>query len=130
MTPVELIFAKHYTQSAMLIPFVLVTLALATILAVALKPTPLVLRLFQAVMALLFVGSAIGVYFHLRGNLIVARDIDPTLGGFNLIWGMLTGASPALAPGLLAQVGLLGLAYTYRHPNLSANRASGLAKQN
>lgn len=127
MTPLELILVKHYTQSAMLIPFALVALALLAILAVVLKPTPLVIRLFRGVMGLLFVASAIGVFFHLRGNLSVARDIDPTLSGLSLIWGALTGAAPALAPGLLAQVGLLGLAYTFHHPNLAATKTPSFA---
>lgn len=118
MTPLELVLTKHYTQTAMLVPFALVGLVLLAIAAVLLRPSPPTLRLFQAVMGLLFIGSALGVFFHLRGNLEVALDIDPTLSGLGLFWRVLGGAAPALAPGLLAQVGLLGLLFTFRHPAL------------
>ncbi len=122
LTPVELVFAKHYAQPTMLIPFALVLLSVVGILGVLLNPSRQTLRLFRWVMGLLFIGSAIGVFFHLRGNLAVARDIDPTLSGLKLLWEVLTGAAPALAPGLLAQVGLLGLAYTYQHPGLDQRK--------
>ena len=128
MTPFELIFAKHYTQATMLIPFGLVALSLLCIAAIAFDPSPLRLRLFQAVMLLLFVGSSLGVFFHLKGNLEVALEVDPTLRGLPLIWEVLTGAAPALAPGLLAQVGLLGLAYTYRHPVLLLHKSLRLTR--
>ena len=39
-----------------------------------------------------------------------------------LVWKALRGATPALAPGALAQLGLLGLLYTYRHPALTHTR--------
>jgi hypothetical protein len=118
LTPLELIFAKHYGEPLMLIPFVLVALTLLAILAVVLWPNANVFRFFQIVMVLLFVGSALGVFFHLRGNLEVVQEVTPDLQGWNLLWKMLSGAAPALAPGLLAQVGLLGFLYTFKHPAL------------
>jgi hypothetical protein len=38
--------------------------------------------------------------------------------GLKLFKAAITGATPALAPGSLIQMGLLGLAYTFRHPAL------------
>ena len=63
----------------------------------------------------LLVG-AWGVYLHLHGNVEFALERDPSLSGAKLIWKALRGATPALAPGALAQLGLLGLLYTYKHP--------------
>jgi len=76
------------------------------------------LRVFQAIMLLFVLVGLLGIYLHLRGNLEFALERDPSLSGGRLIWKILRGATPALAPGALAQLGLLGLVYTYRHPAL------------
>jgi len=39
--------------------------------------------------------------------------------GFELFKESMMGATPALAPGMMAHLGLLGLALTYRHPLLA-----------
>jgi hypothetical protein len=38
--------------------------------------------------------------------------------GMDLFSKVMTGAAPALAPGAMVQLGLLGLIYTFRHPAL------------
>jgi hypothetical protein len=38
--------------------------------------------------------------------------------GMDLLSKAMTGAAPALAPGAMIQLGLLGLVYTFRHPAL------------
>jgi hypothetical protein len=38
------------------------------------------------------------------------------MAGFELIWNSLTGATPALAPGSLIPLGLVGLIAVHRHP--------------
>ncbi|MFB3131882.1 MAG: hypothetical protein ACE10K_05095, partial [Rhodothermales bacterium] len=45
-------------------------------------------------------------------------EMYPTLKGLELFWESIKGATPALAPGTMIQLGLLGWAYTYRHPAL------------
>ena len=40
----------------------------------------------------------------------------------------LTGATPALAPGAMVQLGLIGLAYTFRHPALRSAATAGAAR--
>jgi len=44
----------------------------------------------------------------------------PSMAGLELLVESLTGAMPALAPGTMAQLGLLGLLVCFRHPALSA----------
>jgi hypothetical protein len=70
-------------------------------------------------MIVFFVVGALGVYLHLAGNVEFALERDPSLSGVHLLWKALRGASPALAPGALAQLGLLGLLYDYKHPALA-----------
>jgi hypothetical protein len=63
----------------------------------------------------------VGLYLHYRGNVEFALERDPSLSGARLLWKALRGATPALAPGALSQLGLLGLLYTYGHPALGNN---------
>jgi len=58
----------------------------------------------------------LGLVLHFKGNMEWALERNPDLGGANLIWKSLTGATPALAPGALTQLGLLGLVWAYRNP--------------
>jgi hypothetical protein len=77
-------------------------------------------------MSIFLVVGALGIYLHFRGNVDFVRERYPSLGGTTLIWKALRGATPALAPGALAQLGLLGLIFTYRHPILAGPDARGL----
>jgi hypothetical protein len=69
-------------------------------------------------MGLYVAAGVLGVYLHLRGNFEFERERDPSLGGSALLWEAMRGATPALAPGALAQLGLVGLAFAFRHPAL------------
>jgi hypothetical protein len=40
----------------------------------------------------------------------------PTMEGAELIRKTMTGATPVLAPGTMALLGIVGLTYAYRHP--------------
>lgn len=116
---VELVLLKHYDSPWQWTPLVLLVLVMATGGAVWRRQTPRTLKLFRALMALCLVAGALGVVLHLNGNLEWIRERDTVLSGWPLVWKMLRGATPILAPGALAQLGLLGLVYAYRHPALS-----------
>ena len=72
-------------------------------------------------MALCVVTGAVGILLHYRGNVEFELERDGSIRGLRLFWEAIRGATPALAPGALSQLGLLGLAYTYRHPSLSTS---------
>ncbi|HET7612972.1 MAG TPA: hypothetical protein VFK26_03520 [Gemmatimonadaceae bacterium] len=120
---IELAFLRHADSLAKWIPHISLLIGLVVTLAVYLSPRKPVLRSFQTIMVLYLLIGALGVYFHLRGNVEFAVERDPSLSGLKLLWKALRGATPALAPGALAQLGLLGLLYTYGHPSLAANAA-------
>jgi hypothetical protein len=68
-------------------------------------------------MVLLVVGGAAGVVLHYRGSLEFQREMDPTQSGWELFTKVMHAkAPPTLAPGAMAQLGLVGLVYTFRHP--------------
>ena len=76
---------------------------------------------------LLYAGSAvIGVTLHYKANVALQHETRPDLKGLELVTNVITSAAPpALAPGLMLQLALLGLAYTYRHPVLEAGETGG-----
>lgn len=116
---IELALLRHAESFSQWIAHVTLMIGLLSTAAVYLRPGPATLRPFQAVMAIFLAVGGLGVYLHVSGNVEFARERDPALAGANLIWKALRGATPALAPGALAQLGLLGLLYTYRHPALT-----------
>ena len=118
----ELILLEHTESATQWIPLLSLTAGLVTGLAVALRASPATVRAFRVVMGVCVVAGLLGVWFHLQGNMEFERERDASLSGLKLLWESLRGATPALAPGALFQLGLLGLAYAYRHPALEAAR--------
>lgn len=120
---VELALLRHTESTQQWIPHVALLIGLLSTVAVHVRPGPATLRSFQMVMFIFLVVGAVGVYLHVQGNVEFALERDPSLTGAGLIWKALRGATPALAPGALAQLGLLGLLYSYRHPALARHNA-------
>lgn len=116
---IELALLRHADSISQLIPHIVLLIGLLATVTVYLRPSAATLHAFQAVMWLFVVMGVLGVFFHLKGNVEFATERDPSLSGFKLIWKVLRGATPALAPGALSQLGLLGLIYTYKHPALA-----------
>lgn len=122
---VELALLRHAESFSQWIPHVTLFIGLLTTAAVYFQPGQRTLRVFQTMMIIFTAVGALGVYFHLNGNVEFAQERDPSLSGVRLLWKALRGASPALAPGALAQLGLLGLLYGYKHPALTRDNTIG-----
>lgn len=113
----ELVFLEHYEDARMVIPIGTIALALVALAAHAVAGTASTLWLLRVSMLVLLVSGGIGVVLHYRGSLEFQVDMDPTLSATQLFWKVMhMKAPPTLAPGVLAQMGLLGLLSTYRHP--------------
>jgi hypothetical protein len=74
-------------------------------------------RIFRASAVLLIAGGLVGVFLHYESNVEFEREMYPDLQGISLVREALAGAIPALAPGALIQLGLVGLAYAYQEKN-------------
>jgi len=114
----ELLLLDHLKSPSQLIPFGLLLLMAIGVAWVYFKPSPASLRLFQALMVVVALGGLLGMWEHVMGNLQYVREINPDLGGLPLLWKALRKGAPVLAPGVMVQLALLGLAYTFRHPIL------------
>jgi hypothetical protein len=116
---VELLLLGHVEDFNQLIPLILAGAALVMIVVVGIKPTSATVRLFQLVMVLMIVSGAVGMYLHFQVNTEFQLEMDPSLTGLALFRkAILAKAPPALAPGAMTQLGLIGLAYTFGHPAL------------
>jgi hypothetical protein len=117
----ELLLQEHFESATQIIPLATLGAGLATTIIVARNPTRFTLRLFIIMMIVFVAAGVLGLVLHFKGNMEWALERNPELGGMTLMWKALTGATPALAPGALAQLGLLGLAWSYRHPALRSD---------
>lgn len=115
----ELIALGHDEDAKQWIPLAAITTALVAIAwhaAAGGGPGVKVLRL--VFVGLVLVGG-LGIMLHYQGNVEFQLEVTPELGGWELFRKVLNAkAPPALAPGVMAQLGLLGLIYTFRHPAL------------
>ncbi len=119
VTLTELYLLEHTEDYWQLLPVVVLGLSLGAILLWVVSPSRSTMRVFQAVMLLLLSSGVLGLYLHYRGNVEFELEMYPSLGGIELIWEALKGATPALAPAAMAHLGLVGLAYSYHHPLLT-----------
>jgi hypothetical protein len=119
----ELLLLGHTDSATQWIPLVSLGAGLATTLAVRFAPGRATLRAFQFVMLVFVIAGGVGVYLHFAGNIEWIHERTPELGGWPLVWKALRGATPALAPGALAQLGLLGLVYAWRYPGSTAGNS-------
>jgi hypothetical protein len=121
----ELILLEHVDDFWQWTPFVLVGIATLVLLWYAASREALAIQAFRAVMVLFIAGGALGIYLHYEGNVEFEREMSPDVVGWALFREAIFGATPALAPGVMVQLGLLGLAFTIRHPALLARPESG-----
>ena len=114
---VELLLLSHYEDAYQIIPLGLLALALGVTLWHSLGPRTANVRALQAVMVLFLCAGVAGVAFHFNGAAEFQLEMDPSQTRWTLVTKVLrVHAPPLLAPGLMIQLGLIGLVYTYRHP--------------
>ena len=119
----ELWLMAHTEDVYQLIPLWLAGAGIVTAIVVATRPSIGTVRLFQAVMALFLLSGIIGMVLHFQVNIEFQREMDAALSGLALYQkAILAKSPPALAPGAMIQLGLIGLAYTFKHPALQPGR--------
>lgn len=119
-TALELVLMEHLEDWWQRIPLALIGAALGVLCWHWLAKSRASVYALRAVMLLFLASAAGGIVLHAKGNREFALETKPALAGGELIAEMLTGAFPALAPGTMALLGLLGLLLTWRHPALES----------
>jgi hypothetical protein len=114
-TGVELVLLQHDEGAIQLVPLALLGLGLASVAWHVLRPAAASVLAVRIVMAAFVTAGLAGIYFHYRANVEFQLETDPSLAGAALFWRVLAAkVPPALAPAVMTELGLLGLAYTYR----------------
>ena len=117
-TAIELLLLEHFEDPWQWAPLAL--LAAGTVGAgyLGLRPSRGAVLTLRALTVSYLVAAALGLYLHVESNVEFELELHPTMSGSELIVETLMGAIPALAPGAMAQLGLLGLIICFRHPAL------------
>jgi hypothetical protein len=113
-TVTELILLGHYEQPMQLVPVVLILLAIAALAWQYFQRDAASLKALIVIMSLCVVAGFVGFVAHFHGSAEFQIDLDPSIGSWELFQKVLHAkAPPLLAPGMMMQLGLLGLAYVF-----------------
>lgn len=116
----DLMALQHYEDSWQQLPIALIVAAFGAVIWYLLGGGVISIRVLQVLMLLFIVTGGLGLVLHYRANMAFQLDMDPNQSHWELFKKVIHAAAPpALAPGVMAQLGLLGLVYCYRHPVLS-----------
>lgn len=111
----ELLLVRHVEDALQLVPVVLLGCGIAGVVWHAWTRSRASVAALQLVMALFIGAGLLGIYLHFAANVEFQKETDPSLAGAALVWRALQATvPPSLAPGVMLQLGLVGLAYTYR----------------
>ncbi|MEN8376020.1 MAG: hypothetical protein ABFS34_11270 [Gemmatimonadota bacterium] len=107
-TLAELLLMEHLDSVTQWLPIAVLG---AGVLAAAflLADRSLARRTWAPLMAVFIATGLVGIGLHLYGNRAFELEVDPASRGMQLLRETLMGATPAIAPGGLAFLGLLGL---------------------
>jgi hypothetical protein len=113
-TLAELFLLEHDEDAWQLIPIALLSAGTLAVTWTAVAPGAMAWRVFRVLMVLFVAAAGLGLFFHYRANVEFQRETDPSLASTALFWKVMAAkAPPALAPGVMAQLGLVGLVYSY-----------------
>jgi hypothetical protein len=113
-TMTELILLEHDEQALQFVPLVLMVLGAAALAWYATAKDTLSLRVLQIVMGLFVLSGFAGMAAHFNGSAEYQLELNPDLDTWELLDKIVHAkAPPLLAPGMMIQMGLLGLAYAF-----------------
>jgi hypothetical protein len=113
-TGTELLLLEHYEEPWQVAPLLLIVCAISALGWHRRRREARSLRAFQVLMVLFLVAGVLGVALHFDGAAEFQREIDPAIGAWDLVKKVMRAkAPPVLAPGVMLQLGLIGLVYAY-----------------
>jgi hypothetical protein len=110
---VELLLIEHFEDAWQLLPLILLGLGLGALAWHALAPSDASARVWRTLMGLFIVAGFVGFYMHYSGNAEFELEQNPNAARWVLFREAMMGATPALAPGVMIQIGLIGLVYAF-----------------
>lgn len=111
---VELWLVGHTKDLIQWLPFGLCAVGSMAALLVLFQPGRGTVRILRICMVLIGLGTLLGIYLHVEGNVLFAQEVQPNSQTTELVLKGLAGANPLLAPGILAVAAVIAVAATYR----------------
>jgi hypothetical protein len=121
-TGLELVLTEHYEDTVQLVPLTAIAIAVPVAVWHGVKPDGVSRRALQAAMLALLVTGLAGIWFHFLGGSEFQLEIDPSQSRWDVLRKVVRAkAPPVLAPGVMVQLGLLGLVYAYPRPGVNTD---------
>ncbi len=112
-TIAELLAVGHDGDPIQFVPFLLCGLGLLALAAVWKRPGAGSVLALRGIMTVIALGSLLGVYEHIAGNIAFVREIHPHASTATLVQAAVTGGAPLMAPGILTIGAAVAIAATY-----------------
>jgi hypothetical protein len=113
-TMTELLLLEHDEEALQFVPLVLMVLGAVALAWHAISKDTASLRTLQVIMGLFVLSGFAGMAAHFHGSMEYQLELNPDLSAGELLDKIARAkAPPLLAPGMMIQMGLLGLAYAF-----------------
>jgi uncharacterized membrane protein len=113
-TVTELVLLEHYEEPLQFVPLILIAAVLPTLWWEFTRRNLASRRTMQVLMALFVIAGCVGFAAHFHGSAEYQLELNPDMSNWELLEKILRAkAPPLLAPGMMLQLGLLGLAYVF-----------------
>ena len=110
-TVLELYLLDHYEDTQQLIPIICIGAMLLMMLVTAFSLSDVISKLFRFTLLLTAFSGIYGTYLHLMVNYEFELEMTPSASAWTLFKESLSGALPALAPGSMVILALIGYLY-------------------
>lgn len=124
----ELLVERHWGSLVRYVPWICLAVMAWAVYALARRPTRRVVQAARVIALIVMAGAGLGIALHINENYTAApldfryQDIWATMSEPERWWAAFSksvGPAPTFAPAALAEVGLLVLVATRRHPALA-----------
>jgi len=123
-TVIELVLLGHYEEPLQFVPLVLIAAALPALWWEFSRRDLASRRAMQVLMVLFVVAGFLGFAAHFHGSAEYQLELNPDMSNGELLEKILRAkAPPLLAPGMMLQLGLLGLAYVFSDSRFRRSRS-------
>jgi hypothetical protein len=110
-TAAELALLEHFEDRFQIVPLAYLALILVAVGVHLVWRRRASARAVQAVTVLTVISGPVGTWFHYQANVEFKLEVTPSLAGWELFKAAFGGGIPALAPGTMVLLGLLGLVW-------------------
>ena len=110
-TATELYLLDHYEDTLQLIPLLCIGASLVSLFILFFHSVKWTIGLYKLVLVLTALSGVYGTYLHLQANYEFELEMKPSAKGWDLFMESLSGALPALAPGSMIVLALIGYSY-------------------